>query len=303
MYFPFIRGKQFELSSLRELAPRLSNELYKPIVEPVRKNLLPLVKTIKIVNDFNVEPVIIINPDMGDFEGESVNLNDELLSLDNKLSFVPCVKISDNGVGCKRLIDGLPARHAIFIPDLLEKEHFEYLENSTFSIVPKGTIDAELNQLKKNVILIDDPFQKKSRNADYKERSKFSNLHTNFSNRPNVIGFSDYTIVGSDYSEAGGPAYVVTIHLSYIEKEYHQMFVRHFSSNESNSPANPGGKFEEALTRCINFIESSPDTFDKTLGLEELKYLHTRNHFPGLGQVKKVSIEHHIETMCNYLTL
>lgn len=302
MYSPFIRGKQFELSSLRELAPRLSNIVYQPIIEPVRKNLLPLVKTIKELNEHNVDPIIIINPDIGDFYGEHEILTKSLFSLDNKLRFIPCIKISENTSHHEKVSQEFLSESAVFISDILEKKHIEYLKKARIAIIPKGTIDAELQLLNKNVILIDDPFQKKSRNADYKEKSKFSDLHLNYRSRPNVIGFSDYTIVGSDYSEAGGPAYVVTIHLSYIEKEYNQMLVRHFSSDQSNSPANPGGKFDEALERCIRFIKSSPDIFDNTLGFQELNNLYTKRHFPGLGYIKKISIEHHIETICNYLT-
>ncbi|MCU6162926.1 sce7725 family protein [Enterobacter bugandensis] len=301
MYFPFIRGKQFELSSLRELAPILPKDIYKPIIEPVRKNLLPLVKTIKAINQHNIEPIIIINPDIGDFESEKINVHAELFSLDNTLRFVPCIKI-DGGNDFKDIVNVIKGKHAIFIADILEKEHYTLVNNAEYAIIPKETIDAELEKLKDNIVLIDDPFQKKSRNADYKERSIFSDIHTNFSKRPNVIGFSDYTIVGSEYSEAGGPAYVVTIHLSYIDDEYNQMFIRHFSSPPSNSPANPGGKFSDAISNCITFINNNPNIFDDTLGLKELRFFNERKHFPGLGQVKKTSIEHHIETLCNYLT-
>jgi hypothetical protein len=301
MYFPFIRGKQFELSSLRELAPILPKDIYKPIIEPVRKNLLPLVKTIKSINQYNIEPIIIINPDIGDFESVRINVYSELLSLDNTLKFVPCIKI-DGGTDFKDEAKDITGEYAIFIADILEKEYHTLVNNAEYAIIPKETIDAELVKLKKNIVLIDDPFQKKSRNADYKERSIFSDIHTNLSERPNVIGFSDYTIVGSEYSEAGGPAYVVTIHLSYIDNEYNQMFIRHFSSPPSNSPANPGGKFSDAISNCISFIDKNPNIFDDTLGLKELRFFNERKHFPGLGQVKKTSIEHHIETLCNYLT-
>ncbi|MBG3081092.1 sce7725 family protein [Proteus mirabilis] len=302
MYFPFIRGKQFELNALRELAPLLNNKIYKPIIEPVRKNLLPLVRTIKELNENNIIPIIIINPNLGDFENECINLIIKLSSMDNKIKFIPCVKIADNTINYSLVLNELPTVNAIFIADILEKKHFQYLNRSTYAIIPKQTVDDELYQLKNNIILIDDPFQKKTRNADYKERSSFSNLHINYLTRPNVIGFSDYAIVGAEYSEAGGPAYVVTIHLSYIEKDYNQMFIRHFSSEKSNSPANPGGKFHEALARYINFINSYPNTFDNTLGTRELAYLYNEKHFPGLGQLKKISIEHHIETLCNYLS-
>ncbi|WP_420854214.1 sce7725 family protein [Sodalis ligni] len=83
-------------------------------------------------------------------------------------------------------------------------------------------------------------------------------MHSNFYIRPNVIGFSDYTIVGSDYSEAGGPAYVVTIHLSYIEDEYKQLLIRHFSSEESNSPANPGVNSKRLFRRLSIILDQTP---------------------------------------------
>ncbi|TCZ23281.1 sce7725 family protein [Pantoea agglomerans] len=301
MYYPFIRGKQFELVALRELAPRLPNNLYKPIIEPVRKNLLPLIKTIKFINEFNIEPVVIINPDLGDFEEVKAELYSDLLSLDNSLSFLPCIKISDNKDN-SYLIKELPARKAIFVPEIIDESILKDIQGDCLGILPSDIFDEELAKLD-NIVLLDDPFQKKSRNADYKEKSRFSSLHKTYKSRKNVIGFGDYTIVGSDYSEAGGPAYVVTIHLSYIEKENAHMFVRHFSSSPSNSPANPGGKFDEALKCAMTFIRQNPHTFDKTLGLEELSRLSAAEHFPGLGQVKKISIEHHIETICNFLKI
>lgn len=301
MYFPFVRGKQFELIALRELAPRLPNNLYKPIIEPVRRNLLPLLKTIKKINEYNIEPIIIINPNIGDYAKENLNINDLLKIQGEDLKFLPCVKIHDESENYKTIIDTLPKRHAVFVAELVDKKNMEYLFGAEYAIIPKSTIDGILTRLKKNVVLIDDPFQKKSRNADYKDKSNFSDIHISFNQRPNVIGFSDYTIVGSDYSEAGGPAYVVTIHLSYIEDEYNQMFIRHFSSQESNSPANPGGKFKEAIHKCVTYIRANPTVFDDTLGLDELLYLYEKGHFPGLGQVKKISLEHHIETLCNFL--
>ncbi|MGP8940310.1 sce7725 family protein [Enterobacter soli] len=154
----------------------------------------------------------------------------------------------------------------------------------------------------KNIVFMDDPFQKKKKNADYENESYFSDLHTSYKDKAqNVLGFGDYTIVGSDYSESGGPAYVVTIHMSYIDKEnYDAMSVKHFSSTDNNSLADPGGKFMEALNNFYDF-QLKHKLFDETIGKTELLRLHERRQFPGLGVVKKLSIEHHIQTICNYL--
>lgn len=301
MYYPFIRGKQFELVALRELAPRLPNYLYKPIIEPVRGNLLPLIKTIKHINEFNIQPIVIVNPDLGDYDGLDVELYSGMLTLDDSLNFLPCVKITGERNHLE-LLNELPKNKAIFIPEINEESVLNHIDDSCLGILPVDIFDEELTKIK-NIILLDDPFQKKSRNADYKEKSRFSSLHKSYTSRQNVIGFGDYTIVGSDYSESGGPAFVVTIHLSYIDKENNHMFVRHFSSSPSNSPANPGGKFDEALKKAMDFIKFNPNIFDKTLGLDELSRLHVNEHFPGLGQVKKISIQHHIETICNFLDI
>lgn len=298
MYFPFLRGKQYELTAIRELAPRIANNLFKPIIEPVRNNLLPLTKTIKNINFYGFSPLIIVNPDLGDFKSERKNLLKEINALDGSLIFEPCLKINDNpDDSITRSLKNPPS---LFIPEILDESADVYLDNYDYIIVPVDTPETEFTNLKK-IIIIDDPFQKKTRNADYKEKSNFSSLHTNFQTKENVVGFSDYTIVGSEYSESGGPAFVVTIHLSYIDKKHNQMLVRHFSSPPSKSPANPGGKFHEALTNAIEFIEDNPDVFYETQGIEELLKLYKNEHFPGLGLLKKISIQHHIETLCIYL--
>lgn len=298
MYFPFLRGKQYELTAIRELAPRIASNLFKPIIEPVRNNLLPLTKTIKTINAYGFSPLVIVNPDLGDFKHERKNLLKEITALDGKLNFEPCIKINESPD--ESILKSIQVAPSLFIPEILDESADSYLGNYNYIIVPADTPETEFSNLN-NIVIIDDPFQKKTRNADYKDKSNFSSVHTNFNAKENVIGFSDYTIVGSEFSESGGPAFVVTIHLSYIDKKHGQMLVRHFSSPPSKSPANPGGKFHEALTNAIEFIEEYPDVFYETLGIEELFKLYKNEHFPGLGLLKKISIQHHIETLCLYL--
>ena len=132
--------------------------------------------------------------------------------------------------------------------------------------------------------------------------SAFSHWHVTFRNTPNAVGFGDYTIMAPDFSENGGPAYVVTIHLSYINKDqYDEMYVKHYSSYDDNSPTNPGGKFINALSSAVKDITSTPSIFYKTMATKELISLYKNRHYPGLGQIKKLSIMHHIETLCDYL--
>lgn len=66
-------------------------------------------------------------------------------------------------------------------------------------------------------------------------------------------------------------------------------------------PTNPGAKFKQALTKLISDFQSKRILFEETEGLQEFIFLYKIGHFPGLGQVKKISIMHHIETINIYL--
>ena len=67
MYFPYLRGRQFELIALRELVEKskLSKNII-PIIEPV-KVTSTLFNTIKTFNDASHRIAIIKNPEVGSF--------------------------------------------------------------------------------------------------------------------------------------------------------------------------------------------------------------------------------------------
>ena len=149
-------------------------------------------------------------------------------------------------------------------------------------------------------ILVKDGF-KRQRNADYPEMAEFSDLHVTYEER-NMQGFGDFLIVGDDYSEGGGPAYAVAIHMTFIDKDNDDiMYTYHFVSDEKDTPANPAGKFSQALEKLIKRLKSGDSKLLETEAVAEYRRLHDKNHFPGLGYVKKLSMKHHIETLANFL--
>lgn len=302
MYFPLVRGKQFELVALRELSEVISHTLFKPIIEPVRENYAPLIKTIEVLNDKKIIPLVIVNPTLGDFKKPNQIITNVLQKLSNDIHFVPCFKVKEYTVEIDEELERISSEKAVYVYDKIDNQNITLLNKCNYAIVPA---DAPIGALKSlaNVVLMDDPFQKKRKNADYEEESYFSDLHTSFTKKGlGILGFGDYTIVGSDYSETGGPAYVVTIHMSYIDSaNFDAMSIKHFSSQNNNSVADPGGKFLEALEKFYRFQLSHPKTFDDTIGKLELLSLYQRKQYPGLGIIKKLSIEHHMQTICNYL--
>jgi len=72
MYFPYLRGKQFELLALRELIGLLldSNKII-PIVEPVKRSTTGLKAAFYKLKDRNIRIQLIINPEIGDLRGNA----------------------------------------------------------------------------------------------------------------------------------------------------------------------------------------------------------------------------------------
>ncbi len=150
-----------------------------------------------------------------------------------------------------------------------------------------------------NQVLLRDGFERR-RNRDHPPKDFFSDLHITFEEE-GVNGFGDFLTVGDDYSETGGPAYAVAIHISFLDPTQDQaMFVHHFLSDRQDTPSDPAGKFAEALEKMIQCLDSGESHVLESKAIQEFRKLHTDRHYPGLGYVKKLSMQHHIETLADY---
>lgn len=297
MYYPILRGKQFELAALREMTEVLRNDLVRPIIEPVRTDHTALIRTVTALNDAGITPIVIINPTLGDFTDTP---QPTAISLPEDLDYLPC--ILTNGLSTivlQELIDECDS-YSVYIEEGISREHMGLLNDAEL-IITKNYQSAVFSDCS-NVVIIHDGFNRRSRNADYPDFSYFSDTHISFHEHDNVIGFGDYTITGDDFSESGGPAYVVTIHLSYVNPdEFNSIYIRHFKSYDDSTASRPGDKFGDALRGLISFVDTNPLHFESTLGLSCFRALHTSDHYPGLGIVKKHSIQHHIETVVSFI--
>ena len=143
--------------------------------------------------------------------------------------------------------------------------------------------------------------KKRQRNRDHPHNEFFSDLHITYEEE-GMNGFGDFLTVGDDYSESGGPAYAIAIHLTYISPNNdHAMYIYHFLSDRQDTPTDPAGKFAEALANMIAELDTAGCPVLETAAVREFRQLHRDNHYPGLGYVKKLSMQHHIETLAAYL--
>ena len=130
----------------------------------------------------------------------------------------------------------------------------------------------------------------------------FSDLHATFKDE-GMNGFGDFLVVGDGYTEAGGPAYAIAIHLTFIDRDRDgEMHIHHFKSDRQDTPTDPAGKFAEALAKLIQALDSPENKIFDSSSVKEFRDLFQRKHFPGLGHVKKLSLNHHIETLADYFS-
>lgn len=311
MYYPYLRGKQFELIALRELSEIMAEKPQRisPIIEPV-KNSSTLKSTVGKLKNKGINFNIILNPSVGDMKG----LTDDIINA-----------ISSEIGDYTNFQLGIIINSQMFFPDvnkLIQNISFKF---SGFSLIHVGinkNISDIINKLEEkapvtnNVIYfkqtsrryyrnfpshtrigLDDYFNCMPKNSDYLSvsDSQFSEEHL-FYKDDGFKGFSDFLTIGDNYSETGFLPYAVAIHLSYLEYD-NKIRIKHFVSESNDDTSDIGGKFEEASKKLVEWCNKN--SVEETIGISQFKALHESGHFPGLGSIKKLSVMHHIELVKN----
>ncbi len=312
MYFPYFRGKQYELITLREMAPTLTGKKIVPILEPVKTDHAGLRKCISELRKYDVPFVLVVNPKYGDFKTDnSVLLNDivkgelkgyknfqigYLIDSNSELSDISSALLQFTDNKTALIHYGYPNGEAL-AKELLAKNI--KLESNIFIDGHCGKLyQRHFKTTSEQLVLVRDGF-KKEKNANYPADEQFSELHLVYEDE-GVKAFGDFLTVGDDYSESGGPAYAIALHLTYFRKDQ-VINIKHFVSDRTDSPVDPAGKFLEALQKMIDEVEAVGSLVLKTNAVKEFKEFYDEGHFPGLGYVKKLSMKHHLELMLSFL--
>jgi hypothetical protein len=309
MYHPYFRGKQYELITVREMAPLLKASGFRPIIEPVREALGGLHKAIEAVVEEGGQAIVIVNPHHGDLSGAGKPLTELLkgnfrdwpgisagILLKQDMTSEEVMARYDEHVGHTPVLVHAGFSEAKALADRLGKltkdQSHVFFEGFCGKLYQRHFKDAHR-------VLIRDGFQR-MRNRDYPPVEHFSDLHATFKDE-GMEGFGDFLIVGDEYSETGGPAYAVAIHLTFIDPDQDDsMQIYHFKSKRTDTPTDPAGKFAEALAEMMKELGSPKSKVLETSAVQEFRVLHEERHFPGLGHVKKLSMNHHIETLAYY---
>lgn len=309
MYYPYFRGKQFELITIRENAQLLQEAGFVPIVEPVKQTLGGLKKAIDAVVEHGGEIIIVVNPFHGNMSKDGKDITALVAAYAAEPKVIVGILLKDSMAvaeitACieKHAGHGIALIHAGFTQAKLLAETLGndaenmlqvFFEDHCGLLYRKHFSDCRR-------VLLRDGF-KKMKNREYPDVEEFSDLHVTFAEQ-GMNGFGDFLIVGDDYAESGGPAYAIAIHLTYIDNEKDDaMYIRHFKSMRFDTPTDPAGKFAEALSAMMKALAKPDNKILETKAVAEFRELHRRGHFPGLGYVKKLSMQHHIETLADFL--
>lgn len=306
MYYPILRGRQNELLAIKELlnASLLSDKII-PIIEPVK--LSPtLVNTIKAFAESNRDLIMIRNPKVGSFEVDAKNTKNAKY----KESLITI--LSENKVLRGLIVDketptrvekmhqkGATDEDIVSLctnPDAIKFHESAFAGSALIrTVVPYAPA---FRKIRKNRILLEDKFNKKGRNQDYINDPDefFSNDHIYYS-EDGYVGFSDYSIIGEEYSESGFAPYAVAIHIVYFD-ESKELRVHHFVSEDNEDISDPAGKFYQAVRQLVEWNKTQK--LD-TIAIKTFEKICEEQSYPGLGVVKKLSLMHHLELVGRYL--
>lgn len=315
MYYPYLRGKQFELLALREFSREFeNNHTIVPIIEPVKKQVNGLNAAALSMIENGMKFAVILNPSDGDYTHTGID-NDILMSLtaltDDRDNWIPAYIYKHNG---RTLLDHAKQNNLsnlmIIFPsgaDVNDEVLMEFLSKDEVAFVVSGNLSnnrsarGRLLRLGKALISLEDRFNERPRNADYANEVDeiFSEDFAYYKN-DGLAGFADYTPMAKDFIEGGMLPYAIAIHLTY-QKSDDQIFVHHFVSDNNFDQSNIRGKFHEAAVKIAPFFNNNG--LYHTSAVDELiRRAESDDGYPGLGYIKKLSVKNHLELITHILS-
>ncbi len=302
MYFPYLRGKQYEVLAVRE-SGFLSGNRIVPVFEPTALSR-PTLDRFRTIATNGVKFSIIVNSASGAPPPRLSATIRELNKLEADLpgAVLPAFEIrADQHLSeVKRFAQTFKDRQCILVHrnhthsrDALSRS-IKCLSRPAVQILLEG--GAARNKVKSlpavGRVILKDGFSRCARNADYPQRSDFDDLLYTYRSL-GFDGFSDFSIVGDVYSRSGGPAKQVAIHLT----ELHQATIvtNHFVSQTPPQKGIDEAKYFNALNQLVFHTGDPPQPGFDTQGVLKYHQSNSSRHYLGLGKLKQWSIMHHIE--------
>lgn len=300
-YMPLFRGKQFELSLLKLVLPLLQGDPIVPVIEPVSANSARLEDVIHFYDTFQVPLGVVINPAVGAFRKSPHHLMVRVRDHLQRTPVFPVCRVRPGNIEWDWLKD---VEEFALIEDSAPCD--EILSNLlsaparlTHRIVAHGDVGEDDRRLPGARILLGEGFQKRP-NAEYPADEEFQSGPGRL-DLQHASGWADYSIAGEQYQETGARPHAVAIHITYWAPDDGGLRVRHYLSDRADGPEDAEGKFGEALEKLVADLDAGAYPILETSAIGRFRELHAREHCPGLGATKLLSIQHHLETVIWHL--
>ena len=307
IYYPYLRGKQFELKALRDYSSENRNDdKILPIIEPVNQSINALSLAIDQLKSNGMIFSIIMNPNDGDFRHKTVSF-DLLKSkpdlVEAKGVWIPAFLYQGKPLELDREITKSPWDEVILVfktcADVDDKDVYSLISNKKIKIIVNNfgktisrRVKKAIKDLGKSLVNLEDCFVNRKRNADFLNDvdEPFSEMFY-YWKEEGFDGFGDFTALPSEYSEGGMLPYALAIHLTYLKAD-DQIYVHHFVSDSNFDQSNIKGKFYESASKIEPFFEGKVHTASI---IELISKAKDPDGYPGLGYLKKLSVKNHLE--------
>jgi hypothetical protein len=313
MYYPFVRGRQFELLALRNTVNVLAaSSKIVPIVEPVLANVDGVARAATALTAAGVPIAIITNP----VANTTVRVGDVLSKQTfgatlaaNPLVIPTLLVLGTNTRSIQQFFSTYASRDICIV-------HYEMPNDPAAAAALKAGVAKQRGQVThvfegsgtsqsyqqsisgSRRIILRDGFPRQPNNASYQGTRLFSDAHLTYAGA-GFNGIGDFVTVGDFFALGGGNPRAVVIHLTY-QKPNGEVWIQHLLSNSNATTADPGGKFLEAVRKVRPFAARYP-AVGATAACQELLSHLSPPHYPGLGKLKELSMRHHLELMASII--
>ena len=205
MYHPYFRGKQYELITIRELAPLLKTAGFRPIVEPVKEGLgkgpSGLEKALRAVAESGGRAIVVVNPHHGDLSGtvaltEMLKNTLDLPGISAGILLEPSMTLDAAMAFHKTYISHTPVFiHAGFTEAKgLAEKLGKPMKDQSHIFLPQNSSKLYQKHFKDAYgVLLRDGFERRKRNIDYPLLEPFSDLHATFVDE-GMDGFGEFNL-------------------------------------------------------------------------------------------------------------
>lgn len=308
MYFPLLRGKQFELVALKEFAEANQGCTWmNPIIEPVRALPVAVVRAANTLSGNGIHYSIILNPERGDFAIESNRFAvGAYLELFSELAIKPIPAFYADGKGdaIRRIIEenGLRNVMLVYEDSFNEERDGDLCQHAGVSYIVCADVDSRstvrfLSRTGKKIIRLDDDFIVRKPNTAYRgiDEDRYTEEPFYYS-QDHFYGFSDYCVLPKAFAEGGTTPTAIAIHMTYLMRQ-DAIWVRHFVSDEVYDTQNIRQKFGSAVQKVVDFYHGGVPATDAVDRL-----IQQRGSYPGLGVLKKYTILNHMQLITRILS-